>query len=164
MANIVLLVANPSREKTFFRKMRVRTLRFGISPFRVAPWRGSKTSQQHSHRDQLPLERIEDQPNALQGRCAKKWLVAFFPENYRRRAAFALEFKISISNSTADGGSVCESKIDCAMRTDAELLQCGCGHKTINRAGVDQKIDGRLPSRTAAFLHNKPLPCQSHCS
>lgn len=66
-------------------------------------------NERHAHWNQTAFKWIENHTDALQGSRAQQRFVVFFAKDHRRGAAFALQFKIRVSNSPPDAGPVSEA-------------------------------------------------------
>jgi hypothetical protein len=134
-------------------------------PLGISEWISNarwESDQQHPQGNQPPFERVQRQSQTFQCCRPQQRLIAFFSNNHGRRAAFAAQFKIGVADPAGDGPAVVQREIHLTVRRDAQRLQCWVGHKTIDHARSNQKIDRCLAQGGVVFFHKQLLIRQAH--
>src|ERR1700686_5263098 len=98
--------------------------------------------QNHRQRVKLAPQGIERQVQSLEREGSKEGTVAGLSKDHVRAADEILVTKEGNAFPTGDLGTVSEAEVLCLERFHAKFIEDRCRDDAVNRAGVDQKLDG----------------------
>jgi hypothetical protein len=100
--------------------------------------------QQHSHRQQLPRERIEHHPQRLERHCTEQRFISWPTEHHWRDRAHAVNHEAGLTDAALDGRRVGQTELDFALRLDSESFPDALRQHGVNGARVDEQLHAAL--------------------